>query len=1322
MPDNVTPAIEETATPKYRTLFIGLGGTGGNVLCNLWARMNAEERSRAHMLYIDTDQRDLLKLSGMGVPSVNIGSSDTVRDIIDFLGPDDGVLDWISTDRKENKYLSSFTHDGASQFRTKSRLCLAKFLKNTDNDLARMLASVSSPGAALTEEPLSVMIVSSIAGGTGAGSFIQVALYLRNYFRDHGHDDISITGMFACPDLFIESEGITDTDQIECMCANAYAAVRELNAMNLVVDGGAHETNEGYGRSIHMEIKTESEGRLFDSHDDLFRASSNYKPYNLIYLMDVANTAGGVLSSMEQYYAVMADVAYTRLYTALEGPLRTGESNELDKHQDYPTAIYGSAGYGRLIYPYEGIVDYLALKKTYDEMDYTWTLLENEWEKYVSNEKRKAKASGCRWSPTSDDRGSRYVSDMMVAMGKTNTHMLELLPMVRNAGSDEDRAADFLARLDAALASASGVANKEKDNAATANQTDGTYGLCTNENVVAARREYVELYSNFQTNKSQLKDAAAIIAALTEFANGAESAVKSYTYALRSAVNGSASFVSSIVAPRNEKDGAMADQAPDELNLFHGLLSLDGQAVHPVAARYLLYSLRKQMKAKLADIKPEDLRSKLDSYGDQLTWALDPDVNDADFINVETRMKQVSKVFFLFRKSAAAEDMNKYLNEFIKAVNGACRDGNNLLIHEVYTRVLEVVEVLIEKYEGLFDNLGQYYKNMGLQLARERDRHEIASDNRCIFISGSRQAKEYLYYADRRTRDVLDASSDEIAAAAGEGVYTALIKRTWKQLEMADNVNLSDGYLEMEEDTFSDMGDVFDGIVAIYKAFLKEKASHLRVNVTVALVRECCRMAGVDESELADNLEKQVKVRSLFEKVVSDVLSKANPMLNFNNVNADPYFTLEAEDLKVRSAILYTEIGMSPAARDSLALVYPGTEISDVQQAFEKKFSPNRGTTVHEDVSDYELIAFKVVHCLQPTQIRKFREDFHHGFYYHYKKRLVAVTSSGMLSKSPHLDKRWHLREAMPYISREMDVAWYRKTARAFVYEILERNMTFTTDDQGVTCFLYPQHGQNVATPVYFPESRLVTISDISRLLEFLQENDELIEKKNQQLDDLIVSIQEIMDTHTEDLPVYKTALSSYPTLRKLRSNLLVRGSMAHTAARTSAQENSSTAMSEKKTEEFKALCETLGIKEADMVDYKKSMGGLLTIAWLVHHSEEKQGRDHDFGECIVDCARDIIEKLCQKMYGSNVTPTSPVYGEYCDLYNSIVEKFMEAYVLRLLSQATNRNMVVNAKNDDDDDTLVTFYRYLKVPSKLTKKAEYLWATEVLPLKNPKAK
>lgn len=1293
--------MSDAKNKEYRTLFIGLGGTGGRVLFELNKKMSDEQKAKAHMIYLDLDKGDADDIEMLGVPTVVVSSSDTVRDVIERLGPNDGVQNWIATDDNDKEFLSSKTDDGASQYRMKSRLCLANFLQNRNNKLAKLLTQLCKVGQQVSSETLRVMIVSSVAGGTGAGTFIQVALYIREFFRKNKHKDVSITGLFACPDLYVKTLGNKPGDRtnMENMYANAYAAIRELNAMNLAVStGGLDKIAPGYGKSINIEIATRSEGKLFDPKDDKFTDNANNKPFNLLYFIDVANEEGGILSSLEQYYKVMADVVYTRLYSPLEESIRSGESNELGTHSKYPTAIYGSAGYGHIVYPYEDIIRYLATRKTCEEIGYTWISFEDSWNRFCRDQQSISTASGTIWQPTTDKRANHYIGDMETALKNRRSRIITLKSMMINADTDVNRADEYMAALDAALSSGDGMGDV----------ADGVFGL-VNDNELRTLRETL---CNSYLASSSVSNPSNALQTLKSNVGLDRVNLDEYGRKLLKNVDGRALYVAATVIPQSEDAAKNAALEKDPMNLFYGLLSVGGKPVHPLAARYLLYQLRKGLQSKAASSTKESAELIIRQQIDSINKVFDKRPNDDKDVTIDVKLAELDKAFFLWKDAEASAALETYAKKLKKVISEVILVATNYYKAAVYTKLLEYVDALVAQYEGLFDNLEQYKQRLEQQTRQERVRNISSSDDRCIYVDASAEAKEYRYERDPMTHRALQDGDVEIAAAAGKGIYDALMLRVWENINSYKNQQALGYVEEKKEDTYSDLSGIFTSIIAIYSKVLKEKAPHLQVSVVDALVNQCCLEENITLRQIGEDPIKKRIIRNRFEETVSDMIAKSYPMLAYDPHNADTYYQSEDGNTETKS---YMHIGMNPNVLDRLTILYGENDADQAKQAFEEVFAPSKGLTVSKHFDMYTITCFSAVHCLQPTQILKFREDYDGGYYYYYKKRLAMVASTGCMSFSPHLDKRWHLREAMPYISRCMEMEWHQKTVKAFIYEMLNRRFSFTTTSDGVKCFNYKQNASDAPALVAWPRNQLVTVGNISRLIEYLEEQDDRVERLNAEFDEMIENLMTVVVKYNESMQLYKSALTEHPSLKLLRENLCEAfeyvSSVAGTRKRVSKKKGDSATIQKYKAASRALGCdssvENLMTGETDSenpMDAKKTLGGLLQVAWLVHKSEEQQDRDKDYGEAILDCALEIIEKLCRNVCGVRVAENTAAAEEYKDLYNSILEKFMEAFVK---GQLVQRNQMDADKINDMN--YYVFYRYLKVPESVSKTREHDW-------------
>ena len=124
---------EKKAVVNPRTLLIGLGGSGGEVLSLLYEMLTDEQKLKAKTLYLDTDNRDLKRLRKMGVRSVALGTSDTVGNMAAYLGDEDGVYDWLPSD-EENETAHKNNEKAEEEARERAREAAEKARAEMSNN------------------------------------------------------------------------------------------------------------------------------------------------------------------------------------------------------------------------------------------------------------------------------------------------------------------------------------------------------------------------------------------------------------------------------------------------------------------------------------------------------------------------------------------------------------------------------------------------------------------------------------------------------------------------------------------------------------------------------------------------------------------------------------------------------------------------------------------------------------------------------------------------------------------------------------------------------------------------------------------------------------------------------------------------------------------------------------------------------------------------------------------------------------------------------------------------------------------------------------
>ena len=167
-----------------QTLLLGLGGTGGRIVNYVAETLHQEgiriNYSKLCCAILDTNENDRKKIvkTGVGVPVIPMSKDRLIGDYISMYAGR-GVKFWMpeSPTLKKQSML-----DGASQMRPKSRLALLDTID--DGTIDQLSALIERLFNDRDGSKIRVMIVSSLAGGTGSGMFIQIALWLRKYFSE----------------------------------------------------------------------------------------------------------------------------------------------------------------------------------------------------------------------------------------------------------------------------------------------------------------------------------------------------------------------------------------------------------------------------------------------------------------------------------------------------------------------------------------------------------------------------------------------------------------------------------------------------------------------------------------------------------------------------------------------------------------------------------------------------------------------------------------------------------------------------------------------------------------------------------------------------------------------------------------------------------------------------------------------------------------------------------------------------------------------------------------------------------------------------------
>ena len=284
------------ATKLRRSLFIGLGGTGMKTILKtkavlldnygqdgelppLFAFVGIDTDSNEYDLPTKANKNEKLTLSTRERFSISVNNPKA------YFENSRRDMQWMP---HQNKIFINTLNRGAGQVRSNGRLAFMYNRERLKDRLRTALTDVRSSEnysakwknyQALESGDdgnanIEVHIVFSLSGGTGCGTFIDVAYLMREIAREN-NADITINGYGVLPGVFMEE--IKDPSARSRVQPNAYGALRDLDyLMSVATDERlvkiawqAQETDETPYDSIVLIDNKNTEGICYKKTSDL---------------------------------------------------------------------------------------------------------------------------------------------------------------------------------------------------------------------------------------------------------------------------------------------------------------------------------------------------------------------------------------------------------------------------------------------------------------------------------------------------------------------------------------------------------------------------------------------------------------------------------------------------------------------------------------------------------------------------------------------------------------------------------------------------------------------------------------------------------------------------------------------------------------------------------------------------------------------------------------------------------------------------------------------------------------------------------------------
>jgi len=230
---------------------------------------------------------------------------------------------------------------GAKAIRPLGRLALFYHYNQEARVRDRLLTSIRSltniklkgevgEGAVVAKtRGLNVFIVASVCGGTGSGTFIDMAYLTKKLIENNGiqPEFCFINGMLVLPQAF----AMVASDAI---MANAYASLRELNYFS-------------------------KEGNYYTKYPDGLEVRIHNRPFNICYLIDAVNENGKTLTGLEDLAPMIAESIFLQIGSQVGKATQSVFDNvkSLDRMENGEPTAFSSLGTASLVFPAKRIIE-----------------------------------------------------------------------------------------------------------------------------------------------------------------------------------------------------------------------------------------------------------------------------------------------------------------------------------------------------------------------------------------------------------------------------------------------------------------------------------------------------------------------------------------------------------------------------------------------------------------------------------------------------------------------------------------------------------------------------------------------------------------------------------------------------------------------------------------------------------------------------------------------------------------------------------------------------------------------------------------------------
>ena len=396
-----------------KKIVLGLGGSGSKIAELYSEKLNKE--NDIVFLGLDSDVEAISNIKN--IPTICMTDYSSLGQVVAKLEPET-VSEWFPCSERDGKvsfFKSLDMGRGANGWRMKGLLSFEYMLSDEEklNEFKHLLDAIYTDESFTDKtSPIEVYLLTSLCGGTGSALLFAVSLYIKKYVESKYNGKVIFKAILTCPDIYVDL--LTQENKIKAY-ANTYATLRELNAVDLISKGYNLTAKESGKAQINYKIGSENSrmGVLFDSFMPEFN-TLNAKVFDKVYFVDRTPS----ITSLETYEEMVSKV----LSVVIDENIDASDEK-----------IYAGVSIAEIVFSPETIVDYVAKKKTYEDLQNEWLLLYNKAKVQLLDEENTNRLS-------SKNDTIKFAKELVTAYNETANadRYFQYLALNRVEDSEED--------------------------------------------------------------------------------------------------------------------------------------------------------------------------------------------------------------------------------------------------------------------------------------------------------------------------------------------------------------------------------------------------------------------------------------------------------------------------------------------------------------------------------------------------------------------------------------------------------------------------------------------------------------------------------------------------------------------------------------------------------------------------------------------------------------------------------------------------------------------------------------------------------------------